>query len=213
MSVINIFTSKSPTLNNIEFDAVLEDTLEASVALTGYTVEFGARVSDHRIVQPFRWRIVGAVSNTPLGISPTDFVGALTSGLGGVASGASGLAAGFLAGSDETRSSAALASLITLMSTGEPFDVDAGDIQLTNMIISDIVRTKDRDNEGGLIFEAQLQEYFTLETTLSRNEPSVKQLNPDDPSASQASSTTNRGEILGSTSQTSTVSSVNEVIA
>ena len=197
MSILNIFTAKAPTIAGYEFDAVLEDTFEASVTLTGYTVELGARVSDHRIINPFRWRIVGAVSNTPLQLGITDFVGALTTGAGGVVSGVAGLSAGFLAGSEETRSSATLEFLLSLMTGQEPFDIDAGDIQLKNMIISDLTRTKDPSNEGGLIFEAQLQEYFTLETTLSKNQPSEDQLNADDPSASQASADKNLGEISG----------------
>lgn len=215
MSLINIFVAKSPTLNNIEFDAVLEDTFEASVELTGFEIELGARASDHRIIKPFKWSIVGAVSNTPLQAGVTDFAGGLLSNSldSGVASTVAGLSAGFLAGSSETRSSAALDALLTLMTTGEPFDVDAGDIQLTNMVIGNIRRTKDASNEGGLIFEAELQEYPTLQTTLSNNQPIASQLNQDDPSASQASAVNNRGEIRGLTPSPTTTSLVNGVIS
>tara|TARA_R110000772_G_scaffold109924_1_gene213284 strand:- start:2537 stop:3163 length:627 start_codon:yes stop_codon:yes gene_type:complete len=207
--------AKSPTLNNIEFDAVLEDTFEASVELTGFEIELGARASDHRIIKPFKWSIVGAVSNTPLQAGVTDFAGGLLSNSldSGVASTVAGLSAGFLAGSSETRSSAALDALLTLMTTGEPFDVDAGDIQLTNMVIGNIRRTKDASNEGGLIFEAELQEYPTLQTTLSNNQPIASQLNQDDPSASQASAVNNRGEIRGLTPSPTTTSLVNGVIS
>ena len=201
MSLINIFVAKSPTLNNIEFDAVLEDTFEASVDLTGFEIELGARASDHRIIKPFKWTIIGAVSNTPLQASVSDFIGGVLSNVtdSAIASTVAGLSAGFLAGSNETRSSAALDALLTLMTTGEPFDVDAGDIQLTNMVIGNIRRTKDATNEGGLIFEAELQEYPTLQTTIANNQPISSQLNQDDPSASQASAVNNRGEVQGST--------------
>lgn len=200
MSLINIFTAKSPTLNGIEFDAVLEDTFEASVELTGYEIELGARASDHRIIKPMKWSIIGAVSNTPLQPGITDFVGGVLSNFtdSGVASTVAGLSAGFLAGSTETRSSAALEELLTLMTTGEPFDVDAGDKQLVNMVIGNIRRTKDASNEGGLIFEAELQEYPTLKTTITNNQPISSQLNQDDPSASQASALNNIGELIGS---------------
>lgn len=214
MSLLNIYTPKSPTLAGLEFDAVLEDTFEAEVETTGYTVELGARVSDHRIVKPFRWRIVGAVSNTPF--SAAGALDGLTSGAlsnladnGAIASltGAfGGTLGGIVAGSNEARGSATLNYLLDLMTTEEPFDIDAGDIQLTNMIITNLRRTKDPENEGGLIFEAELQEYFTLSTALSANQPNDSQLNPDDPSASQASSTKNLGQISGSTSIDSTVS-------
>lgn len=81
------------------------------------------------------------------------------------------------------------------MTTGEPFDIDAGDIQLTNMVIVRLRRTKDPENEGGLIFEADLQEYATLETTLSKNQPLTGILRPGDPSFSQISGLQNLGEL------------------
>tara|TARA_R110002033_G_scaffold93339_4_gene142593 strand:- start:20 stop:511 length:492 start_codon:yes stop_codon:yes gene_type:complete len=147
-----------------------------------------------------KWSIIGAVSNTPLQPGITDFVGGVLSNFtdSGVASTVAGLSAGFLAGSTETRSSAALEELLTLMTTGEPFDVDAGDKQLVNMVIGNIRRTKDASNEGGLIFEAELQEYPTLKTTITNNQPISSQLNQDDPSASQASALNNIGELIGS---------------
>lgn len=199
MSLINIFVAKAPTLAGIEFDAVLEDTFEATVDLTSYPIELGARASDHRIINPFRWSLVGAISNTPLGPNVTDFVGGGLSNFfdSGVLSTVAGLSAGFLAGSDETRSSSALELLLTLMTTGEPFDIDAGDIQLKNMVIARIRRTKDAANEGGLIFEADLQEFPELSTVIAKNQPLSSQLNQNDPSASQCSALNNRGEIKG----------------
>ena len=214
MSLINIFTPKSPTMGGIEFDAVLEDTFEASVTLTGYHIELGARAADHRIINPFRWSIVGAVSNNPLNLSILDFAGGALSNFSnsGILSTIAGLSAGFLAGGNETRSSSALAALISLMVNGDPFDIDAGDIQLTNMIISRIRRTKDAENEGGLIFEADLQEYPTLMTTLSKNQPALSQLSPADPSYTQASATKNRGEIRTIESSAKTTAKAAEVI-
>lgn len=215
MSLLSIFTPNAPTMAGYEFDAVLEDTFEASVDLTGYTIELGARVSDHRIVNPFRWSIVGAISNTPLKAGLTDFVGGATSnfiGNSGIASTVAGLSAGFLAGSSETRASSTLDFLITLMTTGEPFDVDTGDVQLTNMVIVNLRRTKDPSNENGLIFEADLQEYNVLTTVLRKNQPSTAILNANDPSVSQASALTNRGEIKGLYPLPSSITATNGVI-
>lgn len=199
MSLINIFVAKAPTLAGIEFDAVLEDTFEATVDLTSYPIELGARASDHRIINPFRWSLVGAISNTPLGPNVTDFVGGGLSNFfdSGVLSTVAGLSAGFLAGSEKTRSSSALDLLLKLMVSGEPFSVDAGDKILENMVIARIRRTKDASNEGGLIFEADLQEFPELSTVIAKNQPSSSQLNPNDPSASQCSALNNRGEIKG----------------
>jgi len=195
VSLLSIFTPKSPTIAGYEFDAVLEDTFEASADLTGYPIELGARASDHRIVNPFRWSIVGAVSNTPLSLGLGDFATSFIDSP--LVSTAFGLSSSFLAGSNETRGSATLEFLVGLLTTGEPFDIDAGDIQLTNMVIARIRRTKDPVNEGGLIFEADLQEYPTLSTVITKNQPLSSQLNPNDPSSSQASATNNIGEIKG----------------
>lgn len=211
MALINIFTPKAPTMAGYEFDAVLEDTFEAEVELTGYTIELGARASDHRIIKPFKWSLVGAVSNNPLNASVTDFIGALSNNAGGILSTVAGLSAGFLAGSSETRASSTLQFLISLMVTGEPFDIDAGDIQLTNMVIARIRRTKDPENENALIFEADLQEYPTLETTLTRNGATLSQLNPDDPSYSQAVANVNLGELTGTTVTDSIASTIEDL--
>ena len=212
MSIINILTRSAPTIAGYEFDAVLEDTFEASVTLTGYTIELGARASDHRIINPFKWSLVGAISNNPLRIGVTDFVGATVPNAAGILSTVAGLSAGFLAGSAETRSSSTLDFLITLMVSGDPFDIDAGDIQLKNMVIGRIRRTKDPVNENGLIFEADMQEFPTLETVLAKNQPSVSQLREGDPSKSQASATVNNGEITGSVPSPATSTDVAGVL-
>ncbi len=212
MALINIFTRQAPTIAGFEFDAVLEDTFEATVDLTGYTIELGARASDHRIINPFTWSIVGAVSNNPLRTNVTDFAGAVTSGANGVLSTIAGLSAGFLAGSNETRASSTLDFLITLLVSGDPFDIDAGDIQLSNMVIARIRRVKNPENEGGLIFEADLQEYPTLETVLRKNQPGQAQLSDGDISQNQIAATVNNGEIRGTSLTTSITSRIDEVL-
>ena len=212
MSLLSIFTRKAPTINGYEFDAVLEDTFEASVDLTGFPIELGARAADHRIINPFQWSIIGAVSNTPLQASLTDFTGALSNfDDSGILSTVAGLSAGFLAGGEETRAAATLDFLIELMVNGEPFDIDAGDRQLTNMVIGRIRRTTDATNENGLIFSADLQEYPTLETTISNNAPALSQLRDGDPSYTQSVSTSNIGEVLGSTTNSNTSSLIGDL--
>lgn len=199
MSLKNINILGSPTLGGVEFDAVLEDTFEAEVETTGYTIELGARVSDHRIVKPQKWRLTAAISNTPFSsaeVLAQAGSGALSNVIGdGALSGLIGGTLGnSLLGDNSTRAATALDFLIKLMTEEEPFDVDAGDIQLKDMIITNLSRTKDPSNEGGLIFQAELKEYFTLSTTLSKNQPNDSELNPDDPASSQASSTKNDGQ-------------------
>ena len=213
MSIVTLFTNKSPTIAGYEFDAVLEDTFEASVTTTGYTLETGSRVSDHRIINPFKWRLTGAVSNNPLKLSVLDATGGALSNVltGGVASTVAGLSAGFLAGSNDTRASETLLFLLSLLVIGEPFDIDAGDIRLSNMIVKDISRVKNSSNEGGLIFDAQLEEFPTLDTILTQGDPTQNELHDGDPAKSQASSEVNKGEQGGISPNASTSSATSGV--
>lgn len=193
MSIITLFTRKTPNIAGIQFDAIIEDTFEASVEVTGFTIESGVRAADHRIVQPLQWSLIVAVSNNPLTIFPTQFVGAL--GSGATAATVAGLASGILSSSPETRTSEVLDQLLTLMVTGEPFTVDIGERILQNMIITSIRRTKTPDNETGLFAEVSLQELPTLSTIISRgNQPSQAQLRDGDASKSQAAKLLDKGE-------------------
>lgn len=175
MSLITLLTKTSPSFNAgngqvaMQFDAVLENTLEASVTLSDYPIEVGSRSNDHRVKNPIRWSLIGAVSNNPMRIQATDFTGILTEldANNGVFAASAGLMAGWLSGSDETRSSEALQQLLTLMYEGDPFSIDAGDIQLNNMVIESIRRTRDPSNENGLLFNAELVEWQDISTAIS----------------------------------------------
>lgn len=198
MSIINLFLKQAPTIAGYEFDAILEDTIDASVEWTTYPVETGVNINDHRIIQPVKWTLTGAVSNNPLKVQLTDFLAGGLSNLTNnpyVAS-ISGLAAGFLAGSDETRSSSTLEFLINLMISGSPFDVDAGDIQLKNMAISRIGRTKDPENEQGLIFVAELVEIITLDRIPQSGQPSQAMLRDGDPAKSGIAGIIRKGRVM-----------------
>lgn len=215
MSIVNLFTKQAPTIAGYSFDAVLEDTFEATVEVTSYPIESGVRISDHRILQPFKWSIVGAVSNNPLKVQLTDFLGGALSNLTNnpfVAS-IAGLSAGFLAGSDETRASTTLQFLILLMQQGDPFDIDAGDITLRNMVITRLSRTKDPSNENGLIFVAELQELITLERISFVGPPAPDQLRDGDQSKSAITRAINRGQKLVADAKAAVTEQVDTVLA
>jgi len=173
MSLLSLLTKKPPTLGygemTISFDAVVEDTLEASVTLSDYPIEVGSISNDHRIKDPTRWIMTGAISNNPLTVAVTDFTGLLSevSDNSGVLSATAGYMAGWLKGDEETRSSDALQALLKLMYEGEPFTVDAGDIVLPNMVIESVRRTKDASNENGLVFVATMREWQDIQTAIS----------------------------------------------
>jgi hypothetical protein len=214
MSIINVFTKQAPTLAGHSFDAVLEDSLDASVEWTTYPVESGVNVNDHRIIQPIKWSLTGAISNNPLQTQITDFLGGALSNLTNnpyVAT-IAGLSAGFLAGSNETRASSTLNLLINLMVVGDPFDVDAGDIQLKNMVISRIGRVKDPSNENGLIFVADLQELITLDRLATLGQPRQSQLRDGDVAKSGMARIINKGQQLTSEAPKAVSNAANEVL-
>lgn len=190
-----ILPKKSPLVNSYAFDAVLEDTLEMSMELTRYPVESGVSINDHRIVNPTKYFIKGVYGSKPLKplISPATSI----SDLAGIAIGAAtnllrknplvaaigGLSAGFLAGSQATRASSALEYFVTLMRQGQPFNVDAVDVQLKNMVITKLSRTKDPSNEMGMILVLEIQEIITVDRINANGSvaPSEDQLPMGDP--------------------------------
>ena len=193
MSLISLFTRSSPTLAGITFDAILESTFTASVEFTGYTIEAGAKAADNGIILPQTYSLIVAVSNNPLTLYPTQFVGAL--GSGGTSSTIAGLASGLLSSSPEFRTSEVLQQLLDIMVKRETFSVDTGKIILNNMVITSISETTTPQNETGLFAEVSLQELPTLTTIVSRGlEPNQTQLRDGDPSKSQAAKLIDKGE-------------------
>lgn len=214
MSVISLLFKQSPTIAGYQFDATLEDTFEVSVELTRYPVESGVKVNDHRIINPITYYLVGAVSNNPLKPMPTDLIGGLASNFlqsNPYVAAVAGMSAGFLAGNKETRSSSTLEFLVQLLTAGQPFDVDAIDIQLQNMVLTKISRTKDPESEEGLIFVAEMQELVSLDRLPSKTQPSQDELLDGDPTKTAAAADVNRGQQIGQTPSEATAFAVNEV--
>ena len=217
MSLITLLTKKAPKLGGsdsgpevLEFDAVLEEELQSDVEITTYPIESGATPSDSIIILPKKYRIVGAISDNPISPSVTDFIGGTLSNFvdgkvaGPLIAGAAGLSAGLLGGPDGDRSTAALTKLLKIQSDRKPFTLESNDITLTNMVITNISRVRDPSNEGGLVFEANLQEMATLDTVLS-----VNATNPvsdtTKPESSQVIGDIDKGEVSTQTPQASTV--------
>lgn len=198
MSITSLFT-KSPTLKagsvSIEFDAILEDTFEASVTLTDYPIEVGSSSNDHRIRNPYRWQLVGGISNNPVTISVSDFTGLLSelTGDDGETSLTATYMSGWLSGTDNERPQDALETLLKIMNFGDPFDVDAGDISLTNMVIESIRRVKNPQNQNALVFVAQLREWMSIETAVSAGTSTTNAITGDS-TASAAANAVNNGE-------------------
>lgn len=214
MSLINLLVKRGPQLGSLQFDAVLSDDLVASVDIVQYPIETGTPIADHIIYQPIRYTMTGAVSNNPLKVSITDFTGALTNLVDDnpfIAVGA-GLFAGWLSGSNETRSSTTLNTLLDFMYSGQVFTVDTGEITLNNMVIQRIGRSKDPENENGLIFVAELQQIVTLDRVANGSQPAQYQLNSNDVSSTSISGLIERGYINVKTAATNVASQVTTLL-
>lgn len=214
MSLINLLVKRGPQLGSLQFDAVLSDDLDASVDIVQYPIETGTPIADHIIYQPIRYTMTGAVSNNPLKVSITDFTGALTNLVDDnpfIAAGA-GLFAGWLSGSNETRSSTTLNTLLDFMYSGQVFTVDTGEITLNNMVIQRIGRSRDPENENGLIFVAELQQIVTLDRVANGSQPAQYQLNSNDVSSTSISGLIERGYINVKTAATNVVSQVTTLL-
>lgn len=214
MSLINLLVKRGPQLGSLQFDAVLSDDLDASVDIVQYPIETGTPIADHIIYQPIRYTMTGAVSNNPLKVSITDFTGVLTNLVDDnpfIAAGA-GLFAGWLSGSNETRSSTTLNTLLDFMYSGQVFTVDTGEITLNNMVIQRIGRSKDPENENGLIFVAELQQIVTLNRVANGSQPAQYQLNSNDVSSTSISGLIERGYINVKTAATNVASQVTTLL-
>ena len=214
MSLINLLVKRGPQLGSLQFDAVLSDDLDASVDIVQYPIETGTPIADHIIYQPIRYTMTGAVSNNPLKVSITDFTGALTNLVDDnpfIATGA-GLFAGWLSGSNETRSSTTLNTLLDFMYSGQVFTVDTGEITLNNMVIQRIGRSKDPESENGLIFVAELQQIVTLDRVANGSQPAQYQLNSNDISSTSISGLIERGYINVKTAATNVASQVTTLL-
>ena len=212
MSLTSIFAKSPPRIgiNNewLTFDAVIEDALEFTVDYTQFPIEIGADASDHGIIRPATQVMTISISNNPFSS------GAIPSAIGfvsnfidsGVGTIVAGLSAGFLDDSGEPRAKSVLEFFVTLMYSRVPFDVDSVDMQMKNMVITKLRRTRNISTEGGLVLIAEMQELPLLSTTISNNQPSTDQLNEGDPSQSQAAAEKNKGEVLGVSVSTETQS-------
>lgn len=200
MSIVSLFTRKSPSFvvggSIISFDAVLEDTLEAEVTYPRFPLEIGASATDHGIIEPITWTLTAAVSNNPLNLGAVE-AGAFVVNLfdSSTLTAISGLSAGLLGGSSQTRAGATLEALLGLMFARAPFDIDAVDIQLENMVITNITRTKTPENEQGIEFVAELMELPLISTVISTNQPVQNELRDGDPAKTQAAADVSKGEI------------------
>ncbi|MNC47955.1 hypothetical protein D3C75_970450 [compost metagenome] len=105
-----------------------------------------------------------------------------------------------------------MATLIWLMKSQDPFDIDAGDILLKNMAITRLSRTKEPRNEGGLEFVVELQEVIELHRIAIDTQCSLPQLRKGDPSQSALVKAMNKGQLIAKETSASVMKAVNGIL-
>ena len=175
----NLFIRTKKSLGGIQLDAVLSETHNNVVKLSKNPVEFGAEITDHSIVEPKKITIVAEVSDTPLGTAAFgELIDPVTSLFGTSTSG------------NNTRSSAAYNSLILLQEQREPIEVQTRLKLYTNMIITNISTSQDKNSSRMVGMVIALEEIIIVESQIVKLDP--KDL-PSGTTTEQASSAEKKG--------------------
>lgn len=172
---ITIFQRSKPKIAFYEIDAVLEGNTEKRTTVTYLPLQEGARAADHRIVEPIKVRMTGAISNNPIKtlsetLEPENLIrlgaGAAVGAIAGAISNplvtaAAGVALGYLAGQNkESRALNAWTVLSGIQAYDEPFTIVTalGEV-LENMVIERLYQETNPDNEDALIFVCEMVEF------------------------------------------------------
>lgn len=197
MSLIDIFPKNAPQIAKYEIDAILERRIEFGVEFTSYPIENGARVSDHRVIKPIKYSIIGVVSSKPLTPKLVDLGAGLVSNLSDnpAVALATGLSASYLASDESTRPEAALRTFVEIMEGKRPFDVVSGSIILRNMLIKNFSVEKQPGFEDALYFTMDLERFVTLDRLDETGNPSHKNMRQGSPRQASCAKEVNKGTV------------------
>ncbi|VVQ12222.1 hypothetical protein PS914_05330 [Pseudomonas fluorescens] len=202
MSNMSIFAKTLPSIGEISFDAKLEGSTDKAVYLTQFPVEFGANMNDHAILLPNRYILIGAVSNSPLGMALNDVgmmgvtPGDVAQAVGGIAGAAiTTVSAYLLSGGNETRASAAWESLTRILEARAKFDLDTGLEIMKDMVLVRLAQRTRPEDEDGLVFIAELQQVRIVHSKIGQGVKSADQLMKNDIVATQGAPMVHLGEV------------------
>lgn len=154
MAFENLFIRTKRTIGSIQLDTVLFEEHQGSVTITKNPVEAGADITDHAIVQPDILIIQGAVTDSPLGTASLgQLVDSITSLFGTSTS------------SNATRSQQAYEAFVTLKNNAEPLDVTTRLKTYSNMLITSLSTSQDKDTSQIAILDIILEEVIITEST------------------------------------------------
>lgn len=155
MAFENLFVRTEKSLGGIQLDAVMTETHTNQIRLTKNPVELGADITDHAIIEPKRINIVAQVSDTPLGVAALGQIVDLVTGLFGTAT-----------SQNITRSNAAYNAMVQLMELREPIEVQTKLKIYSDMVITNITTTQDKNSSRIALMNISLEEVLISESQI-----------------------------------------------
>jgi len=155
MAFENLFIRTEKSIGGIQLDAVLSESHTNEVSLTNNPVELGADITDHAIIQPKKVNVVAQVSDTPLGVAAFGQIVDLVTGLFGSST-----------SENLTRSNAAYNAIIQLQEAREPIELQTRLKLYTNMVITNVRVTQDKNTSRIVRINMDLQEVLITESEI-----------------------------------------------
>lgn len=160
MAFEQLFIRTQKSLAGVELDAVISETHNNTISLTKNPVELGADITDHAIIEPKKITIVAQVSDTPLG----------TAALGEIVDSVTGFF-GTSTSQNLTRSTAAYNAIKEIMQQKEPIEVQTKLVLYTDMLITSLNITQDKDTSRVALMNITLQEVLITSSEIVQFDP------------------------------------------
>lgn len=144
----------------ISLDAVIQETHTSSARVTSNPIELGAEINDHVIIEPTKLRIRGAITDTPLGFAALSTIVDNVTNL-------------FGSSTEEnlTRSQQGYKQIVQIRNDRLPIEVQTGLVKYSNMVITNIEVSQDKDTSKIAIMDISLQELIIVESEITQLDP------------------------------------------
>lgn len=177
----NLLVSSSRSIGGIQLDAILSESHTNVIRKTTNPVELGADITDHAIIEPKIINIQAQVSDTPINGAAFGQIVDLVTGLFGSST-----------SSNITRSNASYNAMVQLAEAREPIDVQTRLRLYSNMIITNISTTQDKDSSRVALMDITMEEILITNSTIVFIDSSQLRSGR---TSQQASSSDNRGRV------------------
>lgn len=159
----NLLISKKRTIGGIRIDGFIEENLTHSVRVTSNPIENGRDITDHVIIQPIRYSLVGIITDTPMGFAALSQLGSIVDS-----------ATGFFGKSEEggiTRSKQMYEELLNILNKREVITISSAIKKIENLVFESISVNVDKSTANAIFFNATFIEALILSSSTSSVSP------------------------------------------